>query len=294
MIRPIDSLEVLVVASHRDFEVTRQCLLNLAAYFPHRGHVYLVTDRPRQGQALVDSLDLPDVAVIADDDVLSAQETRLPGWYKQQIIKLRADRILAGDILCVVSGDTLLARMLPLSELVGPSGRPYLYVNRYCYPSRHLSYERRRVLAVAQLLGVSPAISLGLGDFISDLFCFERMVLESAIDRLQQRFGAPWTHILQGRPTSLADKEKFGEYTLYAVTALDLLRAQPPVRVCRETHVLQLHSRQSFDLARFEAPIVHIVDKGISVGEVVARAALFGKNMDPMKGCGHKDFTDIG
>ncbi len=287
MIRPLDQLDVLVVASHRDFELTRQCLLNLAAYLPHR-HVHLVTDRLGQGRDLVDSLDLADVAVIPDDDVLSRQEMQLPGWYKQQIIKLRADRILAGDILCVLSGDTLLARILPISELVAPSGRPYLYVNRYCYQSDHLSYERRRVRAVAQLLGVTPAISLTLGDFISDLFCFERTVLASAIERLDQRFGAPWTRILAGWHTSLADKERFGEYALYAVTALDLLRDQPPVRVCWESHILQLHSRQSFDLARFEAPIVHIVDKGISVDEVVMRAALFGKDMNPARERDHE------
>jgi hypothetical protein len=281
-------LDVLVVASYRDFEITRQCLLNLAAYLPHRGHVYLVTDRPAQGQDLVASVDLANVAVISDDDILSAREKRLPRWYKQQIIKLRADRILAGDILCVLSGDTLLARTLPLSELIAPGGRPYLYVNRYCYPSCHLSYEQRRVRAVAQLLGVSPVISLAFGDFISDLFCFERTVLASAIDRLRQRFGTPWTQILEGRPTSLADKERFGEYTLYAVTALDLLPEQPPVRVCWETHVLQLHSRQSFDRARFDAPIVHIVDKGISVNEVIAKAALFGKDLNPAKAGGHE------
>lgn len=275
-------LDILVVASHRDFAITRQCLWNLAAYVPYRERVYLVTDQPRQGENLVAALGLPGVSVVPDSEVLSAREELLPGWYKQQVIKLRADRILRGGILCVLSGDTLLARPLAISEVVAPSGRPYLYVNRYCYPSPHLAYERRRVRAVAQLLDVTPARSLDLGDFISDFFCFERDVLKVAITRLEQRFGQPWTRILEGRGTSEADQAGFGEYTLYAVAALELLPEQPPVRVRQETHVLQLHSRHAFDRARFEAPIVHIVAKEITVGEVADRAASFGVDMRPV------------
>lgn len=277
------TLDVMVVASHRDFAITRQCLWNLAAYVPYRRSVYLVTDQPRRGEDLIGSLGLTGFSVVPDSEVLSERESLLPGWYKQQIIKLRADHVLGGNILCVLSGDTVLARLLPRSELVAPNGRPYLYVNRYCYPSPHLAYERQRVRAVAQLLGVAPTISLDLGDFISDLFCFERDVLALAVARLEQQFGQPWTRILEGRGTSEADQAGFGEYTLYAVTALELLPERPPVRVAQETHVLQLHSRHSFEAARFQAPIVHIVDKGISVDEVVERAALYGKDMRPAK-----------
>lgn len=270
------NLDVMVVAGAQDFEITRHCLRNIAAYLPCRRHVYLVTDDTGRGQDLVDSLKLAEVAVVPDNEVLSASEMLLPGWYKQQIIKLRADRILNGDILCVLSGDTLLARTLPLGELIAPDGSPYLYVNRYRYPSRHLSYERDRVRAVAELLGVAPTISLTLGDFITDLFCFERATLSAAITRLEQRLGTPWTRVLEGRGTSLEEKSRFGEYTLYAVTALELTPEPPPVRVRQETHILQLHSRRSLGFARFDAPIVHIADKRISVAEVAASAVPFG------------------
>jgi hypothetical protein len=278
-----DSFDVLVVASHRDFAITRQCLWNLAAYVPYRRRVYLVTNQPRQGEDLVATLGLSGISVIPDAEVLSAREGLVPGWYKQQIIKLRANRVLGGNILCVLSGDTLLARLLPSSELIAPDGRPYLYVNRYCYPSPHLAYERRRVRAAAQLLGIAPTISLDLGDFISDLFCFERDVLEFTVARLEHRFGRPWTRILEGRGTSEGDQAGFGEYTLYAVTALELMPEQPPVRMCQETHVLQLHSRHAFEVARFQAPIVHIVDKKIPLDEIAKRAAFFGKDLRPAK-----------
>jgi hypothetical protein len=67
------------------------------------------------------------------------------------------------------------------------------------------------------------------------------------------------------------------------VTALELLPERPPVRLCQETRVLQLHSRHAFDVARFQAPIVHIVDKEISVDEITDKAALYGKDMRPAK-----------
>lgn len=275
-------MDIMVVASHRDFPITGQCLRNLAAYFPAGGRILLATDHRRAGQELIDSIGSGRVAVLSDDDLLSGREAALPGWYRQQIVKLRAGRVLSGESFCVVSGDTLVARTLQLGELLAPDGRPYLYVNRYRYPSRHLEYERRRVRAVAELLDVAPVAALELGDFISDLFCFERALLDAVTRRLEQRFGANWTHILEGRTTQPADQERFGEYTLYSVWALESGSASPPpVRVCTETHVLQLHSRRAFERARFDAPVVHIVDKTLSVDEISARAAEFGVDLRP-------------
>lgn len=281
---PFDEpLDVLVVAAHRDFEITAQCLRNLAAYFPDRAQVYLATDRAAPGRALVEAAGLSEAGVLPDNYLLAARERRLPGWYRQQLVKLRAGAVLRGERFCVMSGDALLARPLPASDLVSPSGRPYLYVNRYRYPSRHLAYERRRVRAVAEMLGATPTVSLELGDFISDLFCFERSVLADAIARLQRRLGRAWTRVLDGRSAQPFDQERFGEYTLYAVAALECGLSPPPVRVRRESHVLQLHSRRSLSRARFDAAIVHIVDKELPLAQVVHRAALFGQDLCPSR-----------
>lgn len=274
-------LDILVVAIHRDYEITAQCLRNLAAYFPDRGDVHLVTDRVDLGRILIDAAGVPDVGLIADSWFLASWERRLPGWYRQQLIKLRAGALLRGRRFCVMSGDTLLTRPLLASELVAPDGRPYLYVNRYRYPSRHLAYERRRVRAVAELLGVKPTLSLALGDFISDLFCFDRWTLSATLARLHRRLGRTWTRVLAGRDTGPAGRASFGEYTLYAVAALECGWSKPPVRVRHESHVLQLHSPRSLELATFEAPIVHIVDKRLSLEQVTRRAALFGRDLRP-------------
>lgn len=272
---------MLVVASYRDYEITAQSLRNLLAYFPDRGQVRLATDRADLGKGLVDASGLSEVGVIPDAHLLATRERRLPGWYRQQLIKLRAGAVLRGERFCVMSGDSLLARPLPASELVSPEGRPYLYVNRYRCPSQHLAYERRRVRAVAALLGVTPTVSLDLGDFISDLFCFERAVLTATIARLQRRLGRTWTRVLDGRTVRPCDQEHFGEYTLYAVAALECGLEPPPVRIRHETHVLQLHSERSLSRATFDAAIVHVVDKNLPLEQVVRRAAVFGQDLQP-------------
>jgi hypothetical protein len=280
----VTGLDVLVVASHRDYEITTQCLRNLIAYMPCRGKVYLATDQPQRGQELLDSLRLTDVTLVPDEQILSAAELELPGWYKQQIIKLRSGMVLSGDVFCVLSGDTLLGRTLTREDLISSSGRPYLYVNRYRYLSLQLAYERRRVRAMAKLLNITPTVSLVLGDFINDVFCFERVVLDTLTQRLHDRFGRDWTHILAGRDARPADQQRFGEYAAYALAALELYAERPPVRICRETHVLQIHNRRSLRLARFEAPIVHIVDKSIPLAEITQRAAAFGQDLLPPTG----------
>lgn len=83
-------MDVLVVASHRDYEITARCLRNLFAYLTDRGGIYLATDRTDLGRDLLAELGLPSVTVVPDASLLSVRERRLPGWYRQQVVKLRA------------------------------------------------------------------------------------------------------------------------------------------------------------------------------------------------------------
>ena len=264
------SLDVMVVAARADMDLASNCLRSLTKHLPQVGAVRLVTNAVTDGLRVADEVGLPDVEVIADEELLSPSEQKLPGWYRQQVLKLRAGSVLSGDMFAVMSGDTWLLRSLEGSELAAPDGRPYLQVNRYRYASPHLAYEQQRVDAVASLLGVEPGRSRELGDFICDFFCFERELLDLTLDRLAQMHGANWTRILDGRGTTLSDMTMFGEYTTYAVAALELAERPPPVRIGEESHVLQIHSRRSLGHATFEAPILHLVDKSIPLGDVEA------------------------
>ena len=104
------------------------------------------------------------------------------------------------------------------------------------------------------------------------------------VERLNVRFPDGWTRVLEGRTKTSMEEGRFGEYTMYSVAALELAETPPPVRVCRETHVLQLHSARAFRLACFDSAIIHVVDKTISFDDLASRAARFGQELRPAPG----------
>ena len=270
-------LDVLVVASRRDGEIATSALRNLGARMRFRGRTFLIMEDRASARAAIERVATPDVGEMADHELLSSSELLLDPWYRQQLIKLRAGRVLAGSSYVVLSGDALLLRRIRRDELVDPaSDRPYLYVTRYRYPARHLAYERSRVMAVGQLLGVEPRRARLLGDFIADLFCFERATLEATLGRLRDRWGASWPRMFEGKVADARHKREFGEYTLYAVGALDCGLDPPPVRWHWQTHILQIHGPEALERAEFDAAVLHVVDKNLPVSKVAGQAARHG------------------
>jgi hypothetical protein len=207
-----------------------------------------------------------------DDAVLTDDEATLPGWIRQQLIKLRADRFCSGPHICCLGADTLMLKTVRQFDLFH-NNEPVLYYNRYTHPNRHLDYERDRVLSIAGLLGVQPRISHLLGDFIMDFTVFKSSYLAALRGYLESRVGrSPFVHAAPRRAASLEEKQKFGEWTLYAVFVLDVLRAQIPVRNSRGRFLAQVHSwRDLAELPVRDCTIVHVVPKRLEVEAVVAR-----------------------
>jgi hypothetical protein len=267
------ALDLLVVMGARDRHLAGYCLRSARAYLPALGRVHIVTNDVPSARELVDAFDVGEIDVVADSALLSTRELSLDGWYRQQLVKLRAGDVLTGDCFGTLSADAILLRPIGIRDIIDErSGRPFLYVNRYRYRSNHLTYEQQRVEAVGRLLAVEPKVSWAHGDFISDLFYAERDVLHAAHERLAQIHGRPWTRVLPDGAITKERKHAFGEYALYAVTALDLCAAPPPVRVRWQTHVLQIHGREALARARFDADVLHLVDKTIPLEDVRDRA----------------------
>jgi hypothetical protein len=177
-------------------------------------------------------------------------------WFRQQFIKLHADRVAAGERIVVLGADTLVLDPVDQSELVAADGRPRLRFFRYPHPARHLAFERARVLNVAALLGVAPDRSFMLGDFVCDLFVMQRSVLASLRRHLAGR-GGLLSHLNSLGNRRGADN-RFGEWTLYAVFVLDILSDHPSLELAEDTWFKQVHSAN--DLRRPEwhrAKIVH-------------------------------------
>ena len=216
------------------------------------------------------------IDVRADHEVLPASLASLPGWSRQQAIKLSADRICDAPRVLCLGADTVLLRSVGPAELL-EGGEPVLYYNRYPYPCGHLDYERRRVRHVARLLGVEPHRSLPLGDFILDLMLFDRRHLVALREHLQQRHGPdPLARLLPASPQTLEDKVRFGEWTLVAVFILDVLQASPPIRNAQSRYLAQVHSQRELERFNFDARVVHFVSKQFNLTALRARLKACG------------------
>jgi hypothetical protein len=180
----------------------------------------------------------------------------LPPWYRQQYIKLHADRVAAGEHFAVLGADTLLLDPIHRSDLMSANGTPRLRFFRYAHPARHLDFERSRVLNVATLLGVDPARSFLPGDFICDLFVMRRSVLVRLRDHLAGSASLLGHLHSLGEPRE--EDSRFGEWTLYAVYALDVLDPGTALEFAGHGWFAQVHSAN--DLRRtgwHKAKIVH-------------------------------------
>lgn len=229
-------------------------------------------------------------ALGTDVEWLSRRELALPGWYRQQVIKLRAHRFCATPRFCCLGADTLLLGDITADDFVTGDGRPVLYYSRATSlaqaalglePLRR-RYERGRVDHVARILGVEPRRARRYADFINDLFPFERDALEGLNAHLERRYGPePYAALLgalgDGRPDTNPfgnwTQNRFGEWTLYSVYVLDLLGAAVALRNAADGYLQQVHSARQLRLTRLDARVVHLVAKERDLGAVVAKIA---------------------
>jgi hypothetical protein len=206
-------------------------------------------------------------ALSGDEEWLSVGEQELPGWYRQQLIKLRAYRGCETQNLCCLSADTVLLRPVTRDHLLD-RGAPVLY---YYHPRSPLAlleqvrqrrYERERVQNVARMLRVAPMQAARYVDFILDLFCFSREN-QIALDRyLDELYGTDhYVRLLSSYGTSLRERNLFGEWTLYSVFVLDYLKQEPTLRNAADGYLAQIHSRQQLRRYRFDSTLAHFVGK---------------------------------
>lgn len=192
-----------------------------------------------------------------------------PGWYRQQVIRLHADQICDTSLVACLSADAVLLREFgPAELLVGET--PILYFNRYQWKAEHLKYERERVRHVGRLLRITPRVALPLGDFIMDFMLLEARVLRSLRDYLEDLHGpAPFADLVTGKCETAEERLRFGEWTLYAVYLLDVLKESPPIRNSQNRIIAQVHSSRELELFDFNAGIVHFVDKGLDIARIL-------------------------
>lgn len=262
-------IDVLYCVSQEDlnFKFTKS-VLSCVKYFTLLRDIYFVTNNKNKLEDFIDKnlkeLEC-DFTVMDDNEIIS--ELKIPGWYKQQIIKLRSYQFIRSKYICCLGADAILRDYITYEDLFY-NNQPIIYFNRYLHTEKHLMYERERVKNVSQLLDVEPKKSLILGDFIMELFLFDSNVLELLEEIIAYKYDSYETLLKNVSCSKLSERNKFGEWTLYSVFLLEVLKVRFKVKNSRNVFVEQIHSKNDLIHHNCQAKIVHVVDKNISLHEL--------------------------
>lgn len=256
---PDIAFDVLVCASRSDIAGLLPTSLSLLfSNLSPLDRVHVVTPETDAVQRLLDRLpgrQAEQISVWSDDEVCP-EALDLDPWFRQQYIKLNADRVTRKRKVVCLGADTLILEPVTASDLIDADGRPVIRFFRYTRPNAHLHFERQRVLNVARLLAVEPRRSFLLGDFICDLFLLEVDVLRALRARIAAQ--TELKSLLFGLGSRQAFDNRFGEWTAYAVFCLDVLAADVRVKPSTSTFFGQIHSQ--WDLARsdrYASRVIH-------------------------------------
>lgn len=242
--------------------------------FLPKGRLILISNDLTSLKAFVDEIGLKTpVTLYEDKDWLSEEEMKLPGWYKQQLIKLRSYKFCDTENFCNLGADTVLLQPITESDLID-NGFPILYYTHHLLPDNHLRYERGRVGYIGEMLKVEPTNASRYVDFINDLFCFNRDSLMSLDAYLKQLYGDnAYVNMLKGLDDRIENRNKFGEWTLYSVYLLDKLRKQITMRETGNGYLHQVHSNLSLRMFRFNTKVAHFVSKNLDVDYIKRQIA---------------------
>lgn len=279
------TLDTFLCIHHRDVDYLLETVLqSYQANFLPKSRLFLITNDTAHLRTFLDRIGmLQDVILTADQDWLSKKEMELPGWYRQQLIKLRSYKFCETENFCNLGADTVLLQPITYEDLVD-GDFPVLYYTRHRLPDQHVRYERERLGYIGKMLKVEPTNALRYVDFINDLFTFNRETLEGLNDHLVKMYGnEPYYTLLSGLDDKLANRNRFGEWSLYSVYMLDVLKRRLTLRNTRPDFLYQVHSRLSFFLYRFNTKVVHFVSKKLDVDQIKQQIARHSPQIEGIK-----------
>ena len=272
--------DVLMCAGPADVRgLLRVSLRLLLGQCPWVGHVHVITPEPERARSVVKgAYGMANVTVHADRDVCGARAVRLPGWFRQQYIKLHADRVCDTNVVVCVGADTLVLDPLDEHELV-VRDEPVLRFFRYPEPAPHLNFERFRVRAVAELLRVEPGRSFLPGDFICDVFPFATEHLRALRAHVDAIYGPDGlATLLEGLGVPRPPDGRFGEWTAYAVFVLDAAGCRPPLQLADPQWARQVHVPADLQRADvLQAHVLHLVHKPAGVTAMLNALSAAGR-----------------
>jgi hypothetical protein len=267
-------LDTFVCVHQRDVGYLLELVLR--AYevnFRPKNRLILITNDLPYLRAFCERTGVARGAVLtSDSDWLSSKEQQLSGWYRQQIIKLRAYEFCETPNFCNLGADTVLLQPIEASDLID-NGFPILYYTSHPLPDLHARFERERIAQIGRILSVEPTNAEPYVDFINDLFTFNGEALRSLNGYLEQLYGEePYYTLLSGLDGSTV-RNQFGEWTLYSVYLLDVLKRQVTLRNTKTGFLHQVHSKLMLRTYRFNTKVAHFVGKDFDIGYIKQQIA---------------------
>lgn len=158
---------------------------------------------PKWKAALTDLLaDLPYARVLDEFEILSAQEQQafleVPGWYRQQILKLCANRLIQEPACITLDSDVVNMRKLTAGDIYSGS-------RVFFQPDRQKS---DWIAGSCQVLGIETVTTPRMGVTPAYLAAEGLKLVQ---DHLEEQFG-PWIPALA---KAIADGGSWTEYMLY-------------------------------------------------------------------------------
>lgn len=252
----------------------------LLSHCPWVSTIRIVTPQPAKVQEILAQSPRTEgsrITLHADNEVAGPRAMALPGWFRQQYIKLWADAICATENFVCLGADALILEPVEPGDFLAGE-EPLLRFFRYEKPARHLYFERTRVLNVAAQLELEPARSFLPGDFICDFFPMNRAHLQALRAHLDRLYGPDGLGSLLTRLGPVAPPDnRFGEWTMYAVFILDGLQAGT-LRLAERDWARQVHSANDLlQPDRYAARIVHFAHEPGGTEAVTADLVASGK-----------------
>jgi hypothetical protein len=264
-------IDTFVCVHHSDVgELLEWVLRAYELNFQPKGRLILISNDPSKLQDFVATTGVATDAVIsADGDWLSKSEMELPGWYRQQLIKLRAYEFCETENFCNLGADTVMLQPITTEDMIDVNGFPVLYYTQHRFPDQHVRFERERVTNVARILQTEPTRAAQYVDFINDLFCFNRTALQDLQTYLETLYGQnPYQQILRNLDSASVSGNQFGEWTLYSTYLLDVLKKDVTLRNTRPDFLYQVHGKLNMLAYRYNTKIVHFVGKAFDAEQI--------------------------
>ncbi|GGH58097.1 hypothetical protein GCM10008014_30380 [Paenibacillus silvae] len=275
----LEKIDVLICAARNDINfileyAIKSCIQN----FKPLKRIYIVTPDPDEIDRKLEEwqIDKEQIVLLNDSEVLTAEMMNLPGWLKQQIIKLQVEQICSTRYVCCFGADTVMLKPVTYDELF-ENDKAVLYFNRYSTPGIHLHYERKRVENISEILQTTPKRAFLLGDFIMELMIFDCQYLRSLMNYLNQLYGNnALASVVPDSCDTYSEKTAFGEWTLYAVYILDVLNDSVPIRNSECKFVRHLHSANDLRRFQYDCHVAHFVNKSFDTIELTRRFEAMG------------------